>query len=236
MKEFLRYADRIFEDILRSIFGNDIAFLLAKGLLETIYMMGCSLIIAIIFGLPLGILLTLSRADSIKPMPKLNKSLGWVVNAIRSFPFMVLIIALLPFSHKIIGTSTGSTAAIVALSIAAIPFIARLFEGALLEVPKELIEATQSMGANTFMIIKMMLEESKPALANAIVITSISLVGYSAMAGIVGGGGLGDLAYRLGFSSFRDDVLLYAVIATIILVQILQSSGDFVVRILRKHR
>lgn len=236
MKEFLRAGDRIFEDILHSLFGNDIMFLLMKGLCETIYMVGFSIVFAVIFGLPLGILLTLTRPDSIKPMPLLNKTLGWVVNMIRSFPFMVLIIALLPVFRHLIGISTGSSAAIIALSIAAIPFIARLFEGALLEVSKDLIEATQSMGANTWIIITMMLSESKPALVNAIVITSVSLIGYSAMAGIVGGGGLGDLAYRLGFNSFREDILLYAVLITMVLVQVIQSSGDGIVKILRKHR
>ena len=236
MKEFLRAGDRIFEDILHALFGNDLLFLLMKGLFETIYMVGFSIVFAVIFGLPLGVLLTLTRADSIKPMPLLNKTLGWVVNTIRSFPFMVLIIALLPIFRYLIGISTGSSAAIIALSIAAIPFIARLFEGALLEVSKDLVEATQSMGANTWTIIKMMLSESKPALVNVVVITSVSLVGYSAMAGIVGGGGLGDLAYRLGFNSFREDVLIYAVLITMVLVQAVQSSGDLIVKALRKHR
>ena len=142
----------------------------------------------------------------------------------------------MPIFRYLIGISTGSSAAIIALSIAAIPFIARLFEGALLEVSKDLVEATQSMGANTWTIIKMMLSESKPALVNAVVITSVSLVGYSAMAGIVGGGGLGDLAYRLGFNSFREDVLIYAVLITMVLVQVVQSSGDLIVKALRKHR
>lgn len=236
IKDFLRSQDREFEAILHFLFGNDLGYLLSKGLLETLYMVQFSALFAVLFGLPLGVLLAITRKDSIKPAPLFNKILGWIVNMVRSFPFMVLILVLLPFSGALIGMSTGSTAAIIALSIAAIPFIARLFEGALLEVPKDLIEATQSMGASNFTIIKMMLCECKPALANAIVITSISLVGYSAMAGIVGGGGLGDLAYRIGFQSFKPDVLLYAVIVTMILVQLIQSSGDFIVKILRANR
>lgn len=236
MKEFLRNADRAFIDILQSLVGNDVAFLLIRGLIETLYMVSFSLVFACAFGLPLGVLLVFSRPDSIKPLPKFNATLSWLVNIVRSFPFMVLIIALLPLCGALIGVSTGSSAAIIALSIAAIPFIARLFEGALLEVSKDLIEAMQACGANYWDITKAMIGEAKPALANAITITAISLVGYSAMAGIVGGGGLGDLAYRLGFNSFRDDILVYSVLVIIVLVQALQSGGDLWVKILRKNR
>ncbi|PAF47635.1 ABC transporter permease [Helicobacter sp. 12S02232-10] len=204
--------------------------------LETIYMVFFSCIFAVLFGLPLGVFLQITKQDGILPMPMLNKALGGIVNTARSFPFIILIILLLPLSRLIIGTSIGSTAAIIPLSISAIPFVARLFEGALAEVPKGLIEATQSMGANKFMIVKMMIAESLPSLVNALIITTVSLIGYSAMAGAVGAGGLGDLAIRIGYQTYRPDVLLYSVITIIVLVQIIQTSGDLVVKRLRKYK
>lgn len=204
--------------------------------LETIYMVFFSCIFAVLFGLPLGVFLQITKQDGILPMPMLNKALGGIVNTARSFPSIILIILLLPLSRLIIGTSIGSTAAIIPLSISAIPFVARLFEGALAEVPKGLIEATQSMGANKFMIVKMMIAESLPSLVNALIITTVSLIGYSAMAGAVGAGGLGDLAIRIGYQTYRPDVLLYSVITIIVLVQIIQTSGDLVVKRLRKYK
>lgn len=204
--------------------------------LETIYMVFFSCIFAIIFGLPLGVFLHITKSDSILAMSSLNKALGAIVNTARSFPFIILIILLLPLSRFLIGTSIGSTAAIIPLSISAIPFVARLFEGALAEVDKGLIEATQSMGANKLGVVKMMIAESLPSLINAIVITTISLIGYSAMAGAVGAGGLGDVAIRVGYQSYRPDILLYSVITIIIVVQIIQTSGDLIVKRLRKNK
>lgn len=204
--------------------------------LETIYMVFFSCIFAVVFGLPLGVFLHITKDNSILAMPMLNKILGAIVNTARSFPFIILIILLLPLSRFVIGTSIGSTAAIIPLSISAIPFVARLFEGALAEVDKGLIEATQSMGANKLNIVKMMIAESLPSLINAIIITTISLIGYSAMAGAVGAGGLGDLAIRIGYQTYRPDILLYSVITIIILVQIIQTSGDLVVKKLRKNK
>lgn len=204
--------------------------------LETIYMVFFSCIFAVVFGLPLGVFLHITKDNSILAMPMLNKILGAIVNTARSFPFIILIILLLPLSRFVIGTSIGSTAAIIPLSISAIPFVARLFEGALAEVDKGLIEATQSMGANKLNIVKMMIAESLPSLINAIIITTISLIGYSAMAGAVGAGGLGDLAIRIGYQTYRPDILLYSVITIIVLVQIIQTSGDLVVKKLRKNK
>lgn len=204
--------------------------------LETIYMVFFSCIFAVVFGLPLGVFLCITAENSILPMPLVNKVLGAIVNTARSFPFIILIILLLPLSRLIIGTSIGSTAAIIPLSISAIPFVARLFEGALQEVDKGLIEATLSMGANKLTIVKMMISESLPSLSNALIITTISLIGYSAMAGAVGAGGLGDLAIRIGYQTYRPDVLLYSVITIIILVQIIQTSGDIIVKRLRKNK
>lgn len=204
--------------------------------LETLYMVFFSCLFSIILGLPLGVFLCITSQGSILPMPLLNKILGAVVNIVRSFPFIILIILLLPLSRFVIGTSIGSTAAIIPLSIAAIPFIARLFEGALQEVDKGLIEATLSMGANKFIIVKMMIFESMPSIINAIIITIISLIGYSAMAGAVGAGGLGDLAIRIGYQTYRPDILLYSVVTIIILVQLIQSIGDLIVKKLRKNK
>lgn len=204
--------------------------------LETIYMVFFSCIFAVVFGLPLGVFLHITKDNSILAMPMLNKILGAIVNTARSFPFIILIILLLPLSRFVIGTSIGSTAAIIPLSISAIPFVARLFEGALAEVDKGLIEATQSMGANKLNIVKMMIAESLPSLINAIIITTISLIGYSAMAGAVGAGGLGDLAIRIGYQTYRPDILLYSVITIIVLVQIIQTSGDLIVKKLRKNK
>ncbi|WP_258864940.1 methionine ABC transporter permease [Helicobacter sp. MIT 14-3879] len=199
-------------------------------------MVGFSCSIAVIFGLPLGIFLCITKRQNLTPSPILNLILGGIVNIIRSFPFIILIIVLLPLSRLIIGTSIGSSAAIIPLSIAAIPFIARLFESAFDEVDKGLIEATKSMGASKFTIIKMMIAESMPSLVNAIIITIIGVIGYSAMAGAVGAGGIGDLAMRIGYYSYRADILIYCVIAIILLVQIIQTIGDLIVKYLRKHK
>lgn len=207
-----------------------------QALLETLYMVSVSCILAVIFGLPLGVFLCITKKNSILPMPKINKILGGIVNVVRSFPFIILIILLLPLSRFIVGTSVGSTTAIIPLTISATPFIARLFEGAFDEVDKGLIEATKSMGATKFIIVKMMIFESLPSIINAIVITIISLIGYSAMAGAVGAGGLGDLAIRIGYQTYRPDVLLYSVITIIVLVQIIQTGGDLIVKILRKYK
>ncbi|PAF46628.1 ABC transporter permease [Helicobacter sp. 12S02634-8] len=204
--------------------------------LETLYMVFFSCVFAVLFGLPLGVLLQITKHDGILPMPVCNKILGGVVNTARSFPFIILVILLLPLSRLLIGTSIGSTAAIIPLSISAIPFVARLFEGALAEVSKGLIEASLSMGANKSVIIKMMIAESLPALVNALIITAISLIGYSAMAGALGAGGLGDLAIRIGYQTYRPDVLFYACVTIIILVQIIQTSGDLIVKRLRKYK
>lgn len=236
MLELLDFLEKYYLDVLRSIFTHPIAFTLAKSVCETIYMVVFSCIFASILGLPLGVFLSIAKPTSIMPMPLTYRVVSAIVNVVRSFPFIILIILLLPLSRYLIGTSIGSTAAVIPLLIAATPFIARLFENALDEVDKGLIEATISMGANKFCVVKMMIGESMPSLVNALTITTVSLVSYSAMAGALGAGGLGDLAYRIGFQSFKPDILLYAVICIIILVQFIQSSGDLVVKRLRKYR
>ncbi|WP_237022028.1 methionine ABC transporter permease [Helicobacter cinaedi] len=221
---------------LGNVFTDPIAFSLAKSCCETLYMVLFSTFFAVLFGLPLGVLLSVIKPSGIMATPSLYRILSAIVNVVRSFPFIVLIFLLLPLSKLLIGTSIGSTAAIIPLVIAATPFIARLFEGAFDEVDKGLVEATISMGASKKVVIFMMISESLPSIVNAITITSVSLVGFSAMAGVVGAGGLGDLAYRIGFQSFKPDVLTYAVICIIVMVQCIQSSGDLFVKRLRQYR
>lgn len=215
---------------------SEIFAVLFSALGETLYMVGASCLIATLFGLPLGILLCITKRGNLTPFPLLNAIIGGVVNVVRSFPFIILIIVLLPLSRLIIGTSIGSSAAIIPLSIAATPFIARLFEGAFDEVDKGLIEATTALGASNLTIIKVMILESLPALVNALTITIIGVIGCSAMAGAVGAGGVGDLAMRIGYYSYRADILAYCVVAIILLVQIIQSIGDYIVKYLRRNR
>lgn len=203
---------------------------------DTLYMVSISTLIAIIFGLPLGVLLCLTKKGRIFSSQGINSLVGSLVNVIRSFPFIILIILLLPLSRLIVGTSIGATAAIIPLSIAAIPFIARLFEGALDEVDKGLIEATLSLGASKFAVIKMMIAEAMPSICNAVVITIIGLIGYSAMGGAVGAGGLGDTAIRLGFQGYQPDILCSTVVVIIILVQCVQGIGDSFIAHLRRYR
>ncbi|WP_295736846.1 methionine ABC transporter permease [uncultured Helicobacter sp.] len=236
MLDFLNIWEKHFLVFLGNVFTDPIAFSLAKSCCETLYMVLFSTFFAVIFGLPLGVLLSVIKPSGIMATPSLYRILSAIVNVVRSFPFIVLIFLLLPLSKLLIGTSIGSTAAIIPLVIAATPFIARLFEGAFDEVDKGLVEATMSMGASKKVVIFMMISESLPSIINAITITSVSLVGFSAMAGVVGAGGLGDLAYRIGFQSFKPDVLTYAVICIIVMVQCIQSSGDLFVKRLRQYR
>ncbi len=213
-----------------------ISQMLIQATLETLYMVFVASFLAVVFGLPLGVLLLVSKKGHLLNKPLLHKILDTSINMTRSFPFIILIILLLPLSRFLIGTSIGSSASIIPLAISAIPFVAKLFENSLMEVEHGKIETTLSLGASHLEVIKMMLLESLPSLANNITITLISLIGYSAMAGALGAGGLGDLAIRIGYQSYRGDVLFYAVVVIIILVQIIQSVGDYVVKRLRKNK
>ncbi len=213
-----------------------ISQMLIQATLETLYMVFVASFLAVVFGLPLGVLLLVSKKGHLLNKPLLHKILDTSINMARSFPFIILIILLLPLSRFLIGTSIGSSASIIPLAISAIPFVAKLFENSLMEVEHGKIETTLSLGASHLEVIKMMLLESLPSLANNITITLISLIGYSAMAGALGAGGLGDLAIRIGYQSYRGDVLFYAVVVIIVLVQIIQSVGDYVVKRLRKHK
>lgn len=214
----------------------DIIALLAEALLETIYMVGVSALIATLAGIPLGIVLVTTSKGHIMENAKFNAILGSIVNATRSTPFIILMVAIIPLTRVIVGTSIGTKAAIVPLSIAAIPFLGRIVEAAIREVDHGVIEAAQAMGASPLQIIrKVLIPEALPALVLGVTITVVSLIGYSAMAGAVGGGGLGDLAIRYGYQRFRPDVMLATVVILIATVQVIQSCGDLLARRLNKR-
>lgn len=205
--------------------------------LETLYMVILSTFFSLLIGFPIGILLTITKEGNILEYPRFNKILDFTINTFRSFPFIILMILLFPLSRVIVGTTIGSTAAVVPLSISVAPFVARMVEGALNEVDKGLIEASSSMGASNWTIIfKVMIPETLPHIVHGITITIISLVGFSAMAGTIGAGGLGDLAIRFGYQRFKMDIMIYSVIVIIIMVQILQSLGNYIVNKLKKNR
>ena len=200
--------------------------LLLKSLGETCYMVLIAIVLATLIGLPLGVILTVTRKDHIMPNSLVNSVLGAIVNATRSTPFIILMVAIITFTRMIVGSSIGTTAAIVPLTITAAPFIARVIESSLLEVDRGVIEAAQSMGASPFQIIgKVMLPESLHSIVLGITLALIALIGASAMAGALGGGGLGDLAIRYGYQRFRTGVMTAAVIVIIIMVAAIQFAG-----------
>ena len=211
---------------------------IVQPLWETIYMVFISTIIALIIGLPIGILLTTSNTKGVKPNKTLHKILDIViVNVTRSIPFIILIVLLIPLSKLLFKYSFGSTSFIVPLSLGSAPFVARVIEGALKEVDEGLIEASKSMGAKTSEIIfKVMIPEAMPALVHGMTLTLISLIGYSAMAGTIGGGGLGNAAVMDGFQRNNMELMWQATIVTIILVQIIQFVGDKIVKALLNKR
>ena len=195
--------------------------------LTTIYMVGVSTLFTVILGLPLGVLLMLTDERGLAPRPTLNRVLGFVVNLARSLPFIILLVVLIPFTRALVGSSIGPTATIVPLTLAAVPFFARVVESSLREVPRGLIEASQSMGSSHWQTVsKVLIPESLPSLILGVALTLISLVGYSAMAGAVGGGGLGDLAIRYGYQRYETEVMLVTVVLLLVLVQGVQWLGD----------
>lgn len=216
---------------------DDLWPILLNGTLETLYMVGLAALLTVLIGLPLGVLLFISRRHGLVPMPRLNALLGALVNTGRSLPFIVLLIALIPFTRLLIGTTLGSTAAIVPITIGAFPFFARLTENALDEVDSGRIEAVLSMGGNTWHVIsKALLPEALPALLAGITLTVVMLIGFSSMAGVIGGGGLGDLAIRYGYQRFNDQIMVVTVVTLVIMVQGVQMTGDRLVRALAHRR
>ena len=206
---------------------EQIVSLVGTATLQTLSMVFFSTIFSLILGLPLGILLCVTDPVSgIMPKPILNQILTRIVNVLRSFPFIILMILLFPLARIIVGTSIGTTATIVPLSIAAAPFVARVIESALKEVDPGVVQAARAMGSTNFQIImKVLLPESMPSLVAGITLTIINLIGYSAMAGAIGGGGLGDLAIRYGYQRFRTDIMVVSVLIILILVELIQVIG-----------
>lgn len=215
------------EVLFSSLLGNVDWYEIWLATLDTLLMLGGSLLFTILLGLPLGVLLFLSGPRQLFEHGPLYAALSFVVNVLRSLPFIILLIVMIPFTVLITGTSLGVAGAIPPLVVGAAPFFARLVETALREVDRGIIEATQAMGATTRQIIfSALLPEARPGIIAAITVTAITLVSYTAMAGVVGAGGLGDLAIRFGYQRFQTDVMVVTVVLLLVLVQLLQSLGD----------
>lgn len=211
--------------------SSDLIYMLWESFLETLLMVGVAGTLGASVGIPLGILLYSTASGGIRPAGLFNRPLGWLVNAVRSTPFIILLVAIIPLTRLIAGTSIGTAAAIVPLTIAAAPLIARLVETSLREVDKGLIEAAQSMGATDLQIIvKVLIPEALPGIIAGLTIALVALVGASAMAGAIGGGGLGDMGIRYGYQRFMPEVMLAVVVILIAFVQSIQSLGDWLVR------
>ncbi|WP_246905373.1 methionine ABC transporter permease [Gardnerella vaginalis] len=210
--------------------------LLIEGVQDTLVMTSVATLLAYAIGLPIGVLLIISDKKGICPNATLSAVIGWIVNIVRSVPFIILLVALIPFTRLLVGTSLGVPGAIVPLVITAAPFVARIVEQSLAEVDGSLIEAAQSFGASKIQIVcKVLLWEALPSLIRGAALTFITLFGFSAMAGTVGAGGLGDIAIRYGYQRYQYDVMTVAVVLCIILVQIVQSLGDFISRTINHH-
>ena len=217
-------------------FMSEYGDLLVEGVLDTLVMTSIATVLAYVIGLPIGVLLITSGKKGICPNAPLNAVLGWIVNIVRSIPFIILLVALIPFTRLIVGTSLGVPGAIVPLVVTAAPFVARIVEQSLAEVDPSLIEAAQSFGASKLQIVrKVLLWEALPSLIRGAALTFITLFGFSAMAGTVGAGGLGDIAIRYGYQRYQYDVMAVAVVLCIILVQIVQSLGDFISSYINHH-
>jgi len=220
-------------DLILTYLPNVVKFwdYIEKAIYETLYMVSFSLLFSALIGIPLGVLLVITSRNHLTPMPTFNQLLGTVINVLRSIPYIVLVIILLPVSRALIGTSIGPEAAIISLVVGAAPFIARLVETAIREVNRGVIEAAQSMGASNWQIIrKILLPEALPAIVSGVTVTAVSLIGYSAMAGVIGAGGLGAMAFSYGFNGFKGDILLITTVMLIVLVQGVQMVGDYVAR------
>lgn len=210
---------------------NEITGLFLEAAGQTLLMVVCSTFFAVLIGIPLGVVMRATDRGCFWSRPLFNRLLSWLVNAIRSIPFIILMVAIIPFTRLIVGSSIGTVAAIVPLAVSAIPFLARIVENALNEVPAGLLEAADAMGATPLqMITRVLLPEAMPSLVRGITLTAIALVGYSAMAGAIGGGGLGDLAIRYGYDRFEVGVMLVTIVVLIVFVQLLQAVGDSLAR------
>ena len=216
---------------------KEVVDMILKGIQETVYMTLLSTLMGYIIGLPMGVLLAVSDKDGLKPTRVLYRILDVIANIVRSIPFLILLILLIPFTRLVVGKSYGSTATVVPLVIAAGPFIARMVESSLKEVDEGVIEAARSMGAGNFRIImKVLLVEARTSLINGATIAVGTILGYSAMAGTIGGGGLGDIAIRYGYHRYQADIMIVTVVLLIILVQIFQMVGTTLANRLDKRR
>lgn len=211
--------------------------MILNGILETLYMTVVSTLFGYVFGLPMGVLLCISDKDGLKPHPVLYKILDFIANIVRSVPFLILLILLIPFTRFLLGKSYGSTATIVPLTVAAIPFIARMVESSLKEVDNGVVEAARAMGAGIMRIIlRVLLVEARTSLITGATIAIGTILGYSAMAGAVGGGGLGDIAVRYGYYRYQTDIMIVTVILLIVIVQIFQSVGMLIANRLDRRK
>ena len=218
----------MFSEMFQKLWSNGI---IQIGIWETVYMTLISTAVAYLIGLPLGIILNVTDKGGIHPIGWLNKLLGVIVNIFRSIPFIILMVAMLPVAKLVVGTSLGNSAMIVMLIIAAAPYVARMVESSLKEVKPGVIEAAQAMGTPSFTIIwKVLIPEAKPALITGAVISMVTILGYSAMAGTIGGTGLGQIAITYGYQKYDDQIVWLCVALTIIIVQILQEFGMYIAR------
>jgi D-methionine transport system permease protein len=216
---------------------EDLFELLCTGLGDTLYMVHLSTMAALIIGLPLGIILVVTEKGNILELPKVNQVLGTIINIFRSFPSIILIVILLPLSRMIVGTTLGATAAVVPLSIGSAPFFARIIENCLKEVTLGKIEAALAMGATPFTIItQVLIPEALPSLVRGLTLAIIAIIGFTAVAGAIGAGGLGSLAIRFGYMRYRDDVMIATVIVLVILVQGIQWGGDRIAKHINRKR
>lgn len=205
----------------------DLIWMLLEGIWETLYMTAASTFFAYVLGLPAGVALVVCAKNGVRPCAPVFRILDVVVNLTRSVPFLILAVAIIPFTRLVVGTSIGSPAMVVPLTVAAAPFVARLVESSLLEVDAGVVEAAQSMGAGHFQIVwKVLLPEALPSLLNGATIAVTTILSYSAMAGFVGGGGLGALAYNYGYYRYETDIMIITVILLIVIVQVLQGCGN----------
>ena len=212
------------KEILALMFGTE-------GLLSTLYMTFASTALAYLIGLPLGLVLVATADDGIRPMRTLNRSLGAVINVMRSVPFLILIVVLIPLTRAIAGKIIGPTAMIVSLVVAAAPYIARMVESSAKEVDRGVVEASLSMGASPWQVIwKVIVPEAMPSLLTGATIVTTTVLGYSAMAGILGAGGLGAIAINYGYYRSRRDLMWFALIITILVVQLIQEAGNWIAR------
>ncbi len=217
-------------------YWDSLSKIVPKALNETIYMVVVSTFLAYVLGIPMGVFLVITSANHVLPNPWVERTLGTIINIFRSIPFIILLVALIPFTTMVVGTRIGTSAAIVPLVVSAAPFVARLIESSLKEVSHGVIEAALSMGASPWQVIsKVLLPETKSPIILGIAITTINIIAYTAMAGAVGGGGLGDLAIQYGYNRFRTDIMIITVLILVVIVQGIQWIGTTLARRL-SHR